>query len=527
MPTPPELLEHAIDLHHAGQLQQAEQIYRQILTADPNDAEALQLLGAIAHQCEQYGTAIDLIERSLAINPNNPRAMNNLGEALRATAQIDRSIATFRELLKRFPDYTKAHNNLLLTLHYAAASTPPGLRHEHEQWARQHATAPIASLPDATASEADRVLRIGYVSPDFRRHSVAYFIEPAIEQHDPQRFKVYCYSNATRADEITARLRGSADEWREIAALDDDSAAEMIRGDEIDILVDLSGHMAKNRLLLFARKPAPIQVTYLGYPNGTGLSQIDYRLSDSIADPPGESDDHTVEKIVRLPGCAWCYRPPEMSPEVAEPTLDRPITFASFNKFAKISPAAMTLWAQMLQRVPESRLLIKAKSLADQRSRAIALEMLSAAGVPGDRVTLLGWQSGVEAHLATYGEVDVALDPFPYNGTTTTCEALWMGAAVITLAGSAHAGRVGASLLSAVGLAELVATSSGEYVDLAVALARDAGRRAELRKTLRDRMRGSVLMDAAGFTRNLESAYRQMWHRYVGACAARLPGFRS
>lgn len=512
MPIPPGQLENAIALHRAGRLTDAEAIYRQILAVEPDNANALQLLGALAHQLERHGAAIELIERSLSINPTGKQALNNLGEALRATGQIERSIAAFRRALELYPDYVKAHSNLLLTLHSQANLDPLALRKEHEAWAAQHASG-IVQMTHPTERDPDRPLKIGYLSPDFRRHSVAYFIEPAIEHHDRKQFPVYCYSNATRRDEVTDRLEQSASAWRDVAQLNDDGLADLIREDGIDILVDLCGHMARNRLLVLGRKPAPVQATYLGYPNGTGIAQVDFRISDTLADPAGMTDEHYVERIVRLPGCAWCYRPPEMSPAIEAADPARPLTFASFNKFPKITPTTAKLWARILERIPSARLLIKAKSLSDPQTCETAKRLLKTAGMPMDRVTLAGWRRGVDEHLAIYNQVDVALDPFPYHGTTTTCEALWMGVPVVTLAGNAHVSRVGASLLSAVGLDDLVTTTPDAYVDTAVLLANNVARRVELRSTLRDRLSRSPLMDAAGFTRNLEAAYRQMWRR--------------
>ena len=509
-----DLLQRAIALHRAGRLGDAEAIYREILATNPDHADALQLLGTIAHQVGQHGIAIQLISRSLAIQPTTKQALNNLGEALRATGQIDKSLAAFRAALAIDPAYAKAHSNLLLTLHFKPDIDGGTLRREHEQWAKQHASK-IAPLPPREIDRSsDRPLRIGYLSPDLRRHSVGYFIEPILEHHDHDRFRICCYSNDPRVDDVTQRLQRHADEWRDISRLDDDGAAKLIHDDAIDILVDLTGHMARNRLLVMARKPAPVQATYLGYPNGTGLPQIDFRISDAIADPPGLTDDHYVERLVRLPHSAWCYRPPEPSPPLTIPNSGT-VTFGSFNKFPKISAATMAMWAQILSQVENSRLLIKAKSLNDPATRGMATNMLATRGIAEDRVELIGWAAGVADHLGLYGRVDVALDTFPYHGTTTTCEALWMGVPVVTLAGQTHVSRVGASLLSAIGLPELIANSADDYVGIAIEIARDPARRTQLRGVLRDRMSASTLTDGRGFTRGLEAAYRWTWSEVV------------
>ncbi len=507
-------LQDAVALHRAGNLNEAQAIYQRLLNENPDHADALQLLGAIAHQSGRHGEAVALIRRSLSIAPSGKQALNNLGEALRATGQIEESVAAFRQALYVDPAYAKAHSNLLLTLHFLPEMDGKTLRREHEQWAAAHA-AQFAGVADLHARDNDptRALRIGYLSPDLRRHSVGYFIEPILEHHDADRFTTVCYSSDPRGgDDVTERLRRHANRWRDVSRASDAEVANTIRLDQIDILVDLTGHMAKNRLLVLARKPAPVQVTYLGYPNGTGMPQVDYRLTDAIADPPANDGDY-VEKLVRLPGCAWCYRPPENSPPVgdAPPMLrNGHVTFGSFNKFPKISPPLLKLWAKVLAMVPGSKLLVKAKSLGDPSTQAIARRAFDAAGIPADRITLTGWQEDTAGHLATYDRVDVALDTFPYNGTTTTCEALWMGVPVVTQTGATHVSRVGASLLSVVGFGDLVATSPRQYVDLAVALARDSSRLTELRQTMRQRMRTSPLMDAATFTRNLEAAYRTM-----------------
>jgi predicted O-linked N-acetylglucosamine transferase (SPINDLY family) len=505
------LLQSAIALHRSGQLAEAEVIYRQLLADDPNQPDALQLLGAIAHQQEQYGASIQLIRRSLAIVPTGRQPLNNLGESLRATGQIDEAIATFRRALELYPNYTKAHSNLLLTLHYQTNYDPLEVRREHELWAARHADYPptFTLSPDR---DPNRPLRIGLISADLRRHSVGYFIEPLIEKLDLENYPLWCYFNHARGDEVTARLRARATGWRDIVAMDDDAVANQIRQDKIDILIDLAGHMAGNRLLVMARKPAPVQATYLGYPNGTGMKQVDWRISDAIADLPGKTNDHYVERVIRLEGCAWCYAAPEFSPEPVEVPPNRPITFGSFNNFAKVSSPVLFAWAQLLREIPESRLLIKAKSLGDQYARQLAMEKLKASTIPLDRVTIMGWKSGVREHLAMYNEIDIALDPFFYNGTTSTCEALWMGVPVLNLVGDAHLGRVGESLLTAAGMPECATHGPERFMQQADKLVKNRPSRRELR----ERVRNSPLMDASAFARNFEEALRRMWRSYLG-----------
>jgi predicted O-linked N-acetylglucosamine transferase (SPINDLY family) len=360
-------------------------------------------------------------------------------------------------------------------------------------------------------------LRIGYLSPDFREHSVSYFARSFLGAHNHSAFEVVGYDNSRRPDAVTASIQAMTDQWRRVATLNDDQIASQIRDDRIDILVDLAGHMAGNRLLVFARRPAPVQVTYLGYPDTTGLRRIDYRLTDEIADPAGTSDSFNTERLIRLPGCAWCYTPPDSAPEISPlpaQTSGR-LTLASFNNFAKVTLDVIALWVRVLNAVQGSQLLIKAAGLDYPSARQRVLEQFASAGISTDRLELLGRTRTTAEHLAMYQRCDIALDTFPYHGTTTSCEALWMGLPVITLLGQMHLSRVSASLLHAVDLDDCVAQNADEYVGIASAMSRDLARLAELRLSLRERMRGSPLLDAKAFTRGLEEQYRQMWVNWV------------
>ena len=360
-----------------------------------------------------------------------------------------------------------------------------------------------------------RRLRLGYVSPDFVHHAVSYFFEPVLTARDPAAFEVFCYSDAPVADAVTQRLRAASDGWRDIAGLSDERVAELVRADRIDILVDLAGHTARNRLLVFARKPAPVQVTWLGYPNTTGLAAIDFRLTEAVSDPLGLTEAWHSEELVRLPGTFSCYAPPPESPPVnALPALAAgQVTFGCFNNLAKVTPPALALWARVLREVAGSRLFLKSPGLADLETVARLREEFALHGIPADRLEFSGAELSVAAHLSLYHRVDVALDTFPYNGTTTTCEALWMGVPVVTLAGATHVSRVGASLLTHLGAPEWIGDAPEAYVARCRGLAADLPRLAVLRSGLRERMRGSPLCDAAGFTRGLEDALRAIWRR--------------
>ena len=301
--------------------------------------------------------------------------------------------------------------------------------------------------------------------------------------------------------------------------MSDEEAAELIREDEIDILIDLAGHTAGNRMLLFARKPAPVQVSWIGYPTTTGLSAMDYKIVDSYTDPPGMTEQYYTERLLRLPESFLCYKPEREGPEVSPvPSLTSGhITFGSFNNFAKMSPEVVEAWANIMKAVPDSRLLLKSHCFSDAGTRRYASELFVRHGIEKERVELLLYEPSVHTHLSFYSRVDIGLDTFPYNGTTTTCEALWMGVPVVTLSGGTHASRVGKSLLSNIGLGELVALTEKEYMEAAIELANDTKRLQGLRKSLRDMMAHSPLTNAKQFTADLESCYRIMWGKCCGS----------
>jgi predicted O-linked N-acetylglucosamine transferase (SPINDLY family) len=345
----------------------------------------------------------------------------------------------------------------------------------------------------------NRRLRIGHVSADFRDHPVARFLEPLIAHRDTAAFEIIAYSSVENPDEVTTSLRSRFDNWHDVAALNAGQLAELIRSHQIDILIDLAGHTSGGRLETFARKPAPVQMTYLGYPDTTGLTAIDYRITDALADPPGAESRHT-EQLARVEGCFLCYPWPQTEPP--RRATHGPITFASFNNLAKISPTTIRLWRDVLAAVPSSRMLIKTTSLGDAPTRAVVAERFARLGLPLERVELLGPAPTQPEHLATYARVTVALDTFPYNGTTTTCEALSMGVPVVSLFGEHHASRVGLSLLTACGLAAWATDDPKRFVEIAARLA-------ETRPTV------SILRpDPAGFTRTIERIYRDAWTRW-------------
>lgn len=539
-------------LEAAGNLRGAFECYDRALELDPGLAVASYNKGNAFRQTGDPEQAIACMSAGLAIDPRHADWRCNLGDLLFERLELDEAVASYRAAIEIDTSYARAWaglglglqglgrneeaesslrkaieldpkpaqpgSNLLLVLHNLHGDNPQKMFAEHAAWAKRHAS----GIPwQAARTEEERRqpgrLKIGYISPDFCRHPVGGFIEPVLAAHDRDRFQVFCYSTTTRPDETTRRLAGLCEHWRDVSRDSDDMIAERMRFDAIDILVELAGHTGGGRLPLVARKPAPVQVTWLGYPNTTGLRAIDYRFTDAYADPPGSTDALHVEKLVRLPQGFLCYCPPAITPEPGEsPSLaNGSVTFGSLNNLSKVTDAVVAVWCRILAGVPGARLLLKAYGLSAASARQEMLARFARHGIGPDRLILLPPVASSEAHLATYRQIDIALDPFPYNGTTTTLEALWMGVPVISLTGSTHVSRVGLSILSRAGLADLVAASAEEYLAKAVALAGDAARRQVLRAGLRAQLRASPLLDGKTFTREVESAYLDMWAAYA------------
>ena len=495
--------------HHA----EAAQGYRRVLELQPGNLVAWQCLGNSLRRADAHGEAVAVFRRALALQPEHAGIHYDLGNTFKALGDIPAAVASFRRALAARPDDRLAHTNLVSCLLYDADTTPEALFAEQRRWGRVLEASVVPGPPPDNDPDPGRPLRLGYCSPDLREHSVAWFIEGLLEHHDRGAFEVVCYADVERPDRITARLRKLADRWRDCAGLGDEEVYARVRADGIDILVDLAGLTQGNRMGVFARRAAPVQINYLGYAASTGLERMDYRLTDARADPPGLSEHCHSETLVRLPRGFLCYRPPEEAPAVASLPLERcgRLTFGSFNDLAKVTPAVVALWARVLRAVPGSRLLCKARRLADPSIRRRYLQLFAAHGIGAERLELLGPVVSTAAHLALYGRVDIALDTFPYNGTTTTCEALWMGVPVLTLEGDRHLARVGLSILHQLGLEEWVARDDDDFVALASRLAADPVRLAAVRAALRARLAASPLCDATTFTRDLETVYRRLW----------------
>jgi protein O-GlcNAc transferase len=503
-------------LHDLSQHDAAVAAYGQALRIQPDDAGTHCNLGAALYSQGKLADAVAAYREALRIRPDYAKALCNLGTALADQGKRDEAIAAYREAIRVKPDYAEASSNLLVSLNYDERCSNAQLFAAHRTFDERHGRA--VSRPTAYPNDraTERRLKVGYVSPDFRGHSVSFFLEPLLRHHDRKEIELFCYAEVNAPDTVTERFKGLADHFVVTFGMPDAAVAERVRRDGIDILVDLAGHMAKNRLGVFAHKPAPVQATWLGYPNTTGLVAIDYRLVDAVTDPEGESDAFASETLVRLANGFLCYGPRDAPAPTPPPCLATGhITFGSFNNPAKLSAATLDAWAALLARLPSARLLLKGKPFEDGDARARFLQALGERGVTTERVELVPWLADGAAHLALYGRIDIALDPFPYNGTTTTCEALWMGVPVVTLRGDRHAGRVGASLLTRVGLTDLIAGPAGDYVEIAAMLAGDVARLGTLRETLRPRMATSPLCDATGFARDIESAYRDMWRKWL------------
>ncbi|MCG2720607.1 MAG: tetratricopeptide repeat protein [Thermodesulfovibrionales bacterium] len=539
-------------LQKKGLIDDAIHAYMQLLKTDPNSAEAYFHAGNLLQQKKQYDDAIayfhkairnnpsfiqayhglagalvnkwrldeaiHVCQKILQINPSDVLAYYILGNTLMTQGKTDEAELWFKKAILIKPDEVKVHQALLMLTSYLPRFDGHAVLSEHLHFAEQFEESLYAQIaPHAHDRSSNRRLKIGYVSPDFQRHSVAYFIEPVLINHNRDSCEIFCYSDVSTPDEVTDRIEKYAEHFINIAGLPDAEAAESIHREKIDVLVDLAGHTGGvNRILLFARKPAPVQASWIGYPSTTGLSTIDYKIVDGYTDPVGISEQCYSEKLIRLPESFLCYLPDNDCPDIGNPPVSATghITFGSLNNFVKVGPQVIALWSKILKILPNSRLILKSLSFFDKATRSYARESFLHEGIRAERVDFLEPCPSPREHLRIYNQIDIGLDPFPYNGTTTTCEALWMGVPVITLEGTTHASRVGVSLLSNIGLSELIAKSQLEYVEKAAALSIDIEKLQTLRKDLRRMMTQSPLMEAKQFTLNLEACYRRIWETW-------------
>jgi protein O-GlcNAc transferase len=524
----------AYALREAGQFEESIQLSREMARRRPNDAQAWKNLGLGLDALGRNDEAIDAFRKALA-SPDGtkiPEAWSGLGNVLMARGEIEEAIDCFEKAVAAQPENAWAHSNLLFALHYDARVDARKLFAAHQEWAQRHA-GKVTRYSHANPHRTGKRLRIGYMSADFREHPVGKFMLPIVRRHVARgEIDLILYSDAQFGDAVTATFQQAVESsggmWRGITELTDHAAAELVRKDQVDILVDLSMHAGHNRMLVFARKPAPVQVTYLAYPGTTGMQAVDWRISDRYLDAPEPADmvaDEApqagvyAERTWRLRSY-WCFVPPSSTDSSAPAVTPLPaategvVTFGCLNNFAKVGRAVVEVWARILRETEtqgiKSRLVLHAK---EGRHRNRVLEQLTAHGVGHDRVSFVTRMSEPQ-YLATYGQIDVGLDPFPYCGGTTTCDALWMGVPVVTLRAPPNmpaVGRSGTSILSNAGLPDLVADSLEDYVQIAVNLAADRGPLAALRAGMRTRMAASPLMDVDGFMRDIEAAYRGMW----------------
>jgi protein O-GlcNAc transferase len=538
----------------SGRIEEAITAYREAIDARKDFAEAYANLGVALGMRNQFEESIEAFGRAVALRSDFPEAHDGLGIVLRASGQAEAAVVSHRRAIELRPEYAAAHFNLglaleklglideavtefrralqieprfrdadtslIYALHFQVGCDPEAIHREHVSWNRSYAQS-LARLiqPHANSADPERRLRVGYVSADFRQHAVSFFIESLLAGHDPRRVEVFCYADMVKPDATTDRLRKMVPNWRDITGRGDREVGQLIRHDQIDILVDLAGHTGGNRLLVFATRPAPVQVTYLGYIDTTGLEAIDYRMTDGYADPLGMTERFYSEQLLRLPQTFACYTPPADAPPVGSlPALDNGYaTFGSFSIVPKINQSLLECWCAVLMRVPRSRLIMVADGLRSPSVQRSIVALFGRAGVERARLTLLD-QENFDDYLATHHRVDIMLDTFPVNGHTVTCHGLWMGAPAVCMAGRTYCQRLGFSVMSNLGLSELVAQTPGEYVNIAVKLAGDLPRLAELRGSMRQRMENSPLMNAAAFARNVEAAYRDIWRSW---CAGR------
>jgi predicted O-linked N-acetylglucosamine transferase (SPINDLY family) len=498
---------------------QAIAAYRRAIQLRPDFVEALVNLGKSLNLIEQIDEAIDIFKRALNLRPSNADAHNALGNAYKDIAQLPQALECYQKAVELDKDFLIADSNRVYAMYFLPEHDAQSILREARVWDQRHAAAFESQITShENDRSADRRLRIGYVSPYFRNHCQSLFTPGLLAHHNHEQFEIFCYADLQRSDRITARLQPHADQWRLITGLSDQALANAIHADKIDILVDLTMHMGDGRLGAFARKPAPVQVAWLAYTGTTGVAAMDYRLTDPYLDPPGEHEDHYSEKSVRLPRTFWCYDPMGMDLETDPPApgplpamQNGVITFGCLNNFSKINDGVIKLWSRVMRDVPKSRLVLLAPP---GLSRVRVLEALRKEEIKADRITFIARQSRWK-YLNEFTKIDLCLDTFPCNGHTTSLDSVWMGVPVVSRIGPIAMGRAGFSQSSNLGLTELTAKSDDEFVKTAVELASDLPRLTELRRTLRQRLTDSPIMDGPRFARDVEAAYRVMWNAWM------------
>ena len=485
------------------------------LRLDPTSPEAYNNLANALYKLGRLEAAATALKQALHYRPDDAETHSNLARVLLLQGKTRQAFASHRRTIELQPDLASAHSAFIYAMNYSLDFSREEIFAAHSDWADKHGTASRQLAPHANTAEPTRRLRIGYVSPDLRGHSVAFFFEPILTSHNQDEFEIFCYSDTFNSDQTTRRLQELSNHWRHCCGLSDAEVKQIIIDDKIDILIDLAGHTANNRLTMFADQPAPVQASYLGYPNTTGLRSIQYLITDHHCDPAPEMDAYYSEKLYRMPNAFFCYQAPENCPAVSPaPALKNGyISFASFNNLAKIGEEVVKLWSDVLKAVPDSRLLIQCLSLNDPPTRAHYEQLFASHQIDTNRIDFCAAKD-FDTYLSGHADIDIVLDTFPWNGHTVSCHALWMGVPVITLAGNRHSSRMGASILTNLDLNDCIANSGPEFIAAAAALSQNTQQLESLRQALRPRMQASKLCNGQEFTQVLEQQYRRMWKQW-------------
>ncbi len=491
--------------------------YDRVAKSEPKIAKAHKLLADTCLKALQIQRGANAYTNGIQQVPDDPDLRVEQARFLLVTGSADDSVATLKEGLEIVGENRRIRGQLSTSMNYSTRATPQEVCQAHKNFGQMlYQESKNPPLEITNDPDPDRRLKIAYISPDMREHSVAYFFEPLVEHHNRDQVEVFCYANffgGRKKDHVSARLMEAADQWRDITDLSADRVASQLQADQIDIAVDLAGLTYGHSLRALCPRPCPIQINYLGYPNTTGIPVIDYRIVDHHTDPAPDADALVVEKLARMDDCFLCYRPPDGIPDPAPSpcTSNSFITFGSFNMLSKLSPETAQAWATILTNIPNSKLLLKNHFFRFEELQDRFRNLFESLGVAGDRILFKANVPTTFEHMELYSQVDIALDPFPYNGTTTTCEALWMGVPVVTLTGKMHAGRVGTSLLNTTGLNDNITPDIQSYIDRACTLANNQELLSEQRMSLRNQLISSPLCDEPGFCQKLESLYRTMW----------------
>ncbi len=507
----------AVALRGLGCLDEALTHVRKAIELRPSYADAHNNLGLLLKDSRQYVQAIASFSRAAELEPDFFPAYNNLGITLHDLGRLPEAIECYEKAMTLETGKSFTYSNLLFTLHHHPSFTPEMMLKEHLEWGEKFGKPTLPAPEFKNSRNPDRRLRIGYVSPDFRKHVVATNMTVILKGHDHSKVEVFCYSCTPHPDQVTEGLKKLADHWRDIAPMSDEQARACILQDQIDVLIDIAGHTGESRIRLFVERCAPIQVNFLGYFNTSGVPAMDYRITDAYGDPPGMSEPYYTEKLFRLNGNSMCYQSPEIElPVVETPALKQGyVTFGSFNNLSKMTPEVMACWAQILHGVPGSRLLLKTHCLTDPEVQRMVAGIFAHHGIMRDRLEMHAFAASFKDHMELYGKIDIGLDPFPFNGGVTSFECIWMGVPFVTLEGNSFISRLGVRQMGYIGLSDWVVPTKDAYVKQAVQAAEDLPALNALRQTIRGRVQSSPLADGKATARGLEEAFREMWKKWV------------